>query len=204
MDYRAPSSSVHGISQARMLEWVAISYFRGSSQPRDRTHVSCVSWSGRQVIYHCATCETPKHVTCMLCSTQQSIKMNLGDLSSLIWKDICFFLFFSILHREFHGLYSPWGRKESDTIERLSVTLWIYIYIYMCVCVCVYKITYIILFYFWILFCCIACWSILHYNHTFLNWYSCFTMFYWCLICNKVDQLYVYIHPLPIGPPSHS
>ena len=37
-----PSSSVHGISQARILEWVAISFSRGSSQPRDRTWVFCI------------------------------------------------------------------------------------------------------------------------------------------------------------------
>ena len=37
-----PGSSVHGISQARKLEWVALSLSRGSSQPRDQTHVSCV------------------------------------------------------------------------------------------------------------------------------------------------------------------
>ena len=36
-----PGSSVHGISQARILEWVAISFSRGSSRPRDRTHISC-------------------------------------------------------------------------------------------------------------------------------------------------------------------
>ena len=35
-------SSVHGIFQARVLEWVAISFSRGSSQPRDRTGVSCI------------------------------------------------------------------------------------------------------------------------------------------------------------------
>ena len=35
MDY-----TIHGILQARMLEWVAVPYFRGSSQPRDRVHVS--------------------------------------------------------------------------------------------------------------------------------------------------------------------
>ena len=35
-------SSVHGIFQARVLEWVAISFSRGSSQPRDRTQVSCI------------------------------------------------------------------------------------------------------------------------------------------------------------------
>ena len=37
-----PGSSVHGILQARMLEWVAIPFSRRSSQPRDRTRVSCI------------------------------------------------------------------------------------------------------------------------------------------------------------------
>ena len=37
MDCSLPGSSVHGISQARILEWVAISFSRGSSQPRDPT-----------------------------------------------------------------------------------------------------------------------------------------------------------------------
>ena len=40
IDYSLPGSSVHGIFQARVLEWVAISFSRGSSQPRDRTRVS--------------------------------------------------------------------------------------------------------------------------------------------------------------------
>ena len=37
-----PVSSIHGISQARILEWVAISFSRGSSQPRGQTHISCI------------------------------------------------------------------------------------------------------------------------------------------------------------------
>ena len=40
MDCSLPGSSVHGILQARVLEWVAISFSRGSSRPRDRTWVS--------------------------------------------------------------------------------------------------------------------------------------------------------------------
>ena len=40
MDCSLPGSSVHGIVQAKILEWVAISSSRGSSQPRDRTHIS--------------------------------------------------------------------------------------------------------------------------------------------------------------------
>ena len=46
-----PGSSVHGILQARILEWAAISFSRGSPQPRNRTVVSCISCIGRQVIY---------------------------------------------------------------------------------------------------------------------------------------------------------
>ena len=40
VDCSPPGSSVHGILQARILEWVAISFSRGSSRPRDRTQVS--------------------------------------------------------------------------------------------------------------------------------------------------------------------
>ena len=46
-----PGSSVHGISQARILEWVAISFSRGSFWPRDRTHASCI---GRWIHLHWA------------------------------------------------------------------------------------------------------------------------------------------------------
>ena len=48
-----PGSSIHGILQARILERVAISYSRGSSQPRDRTCVSCISCISRRIFYHC-------------------------------------------------------------------------------------------------------------------------------------------------------
>ena len=41
-----------GILWARILEWDAMPSFRGSSQPRDQTHVSCVSCIGRQILYH--------------------------------------------------------------------------------------------------------------------------------------------------------
>ena len=43
MDCSPPGSSVHGISQARILEWVAISFSRRSSQPKDQTCVSCMA-----------------------------------------------------------------------------------------------------------------------------------------------------------------
>ena len=43
MDCSLPGSSLHGISQARILDWVAISFSRGSPQPRDQTYVSCIT-----------------------------------------------------------------------------------------------------------------------------------------------------------------
>ena len=43
LDYSLPGSSVHGIFQARILKWVAISYSRGSSSPTGWTHISWVS-----------------------------------------------------------------------------------------------------------------------------------------------------------------
>ena len=57
MDWRLPGSSAHGIFQARVLEWFAVSFSRGSSQPRDRTWVSPLQadafsiWSTREVLY---------------------------------------------------------------------------------------------------------------------------------------------------------
>ena len=57
MDCSPPSCSDQGIHQARILEWVATSSSRGSSQPRDQTHVSCVACIGRWMLYHWATWE---------------------------------------------------------------------------------------------------------------------------------------------------
>ena len=58
IDYNLPGSSVHGILQARILEWVAMPFSRGSSQPRDRTQVSHIAgrffiiWATREAEYH--------------------------------------------------------------------------------------------------------------------------------------------------------
>ena len=52
MDCNPLGSSIYGISQALMLDCGAIPFSRGSSQPRDRTCISCVSCIGRQILYH--------------------------------------------------------------------------------------------------------------------------------------------------------
>ena len=52
LDYSSPGSSVHGILQARILERVDIPFCKGSCQPRDWAHISCVSCIGRWIPYH--------------------------------------------------------------------------------------------------------------------------------------------------------
>ena len=58
MDCSPPGSSVHGISQARILEWGTFSstFSRGSSWFTDRTCITCI---GRQILYHWVTREAP-------------------------------------------------------------------------------------------------------------------------------------------------
>ena len=58
MDCNLPGSCVHGLLQIRILEWVAIPFFRGSSRPGDRTQVSCIA--GRFFTIW-ATREAPNH-----------------------------------------------------------------------------------------------------------------------------------------------
>ena len=57
MVHSSPGPSVQGISQTRILEWVVISFFRGSSQPGDQTQVSCIAgrfftiWATRKALH---------------------------------------------------------------------------------------------------------------------------------------------------------
>ena len=57
MDCSSPGSSVHGISQARILEWGAFPCSRGSSHPRDRTCISCIGF----LLSHWETPLSPHH-----------------------------------------------------------------------------------------------------------------------------------------------
>ena len=63
MNYSVPGSFVHGIFQVRILEWVAISFSKGSYQPRNQTHfwVSCF---GKRILGHCATWEVWRSFSC--------------------------------------------------------------------------------------------------------------------------------------------
>ena len=68
MDCSLPGSTVHGIFQARILEWVATSYSRESSGPRDQTHIPCIRrrslelyhrGAGDLVVKSCSPLATP-------------------------------------------------------------------------------------------------------------------------------------------------
>ena len=75
-DFTPPGSSVLGISQARILEWVAISSSRGSSWPRDWTRVSCI---GRQILYHWVTWEAQALITLL-----QNLPLDLHPWDSFL------------------------------------------------------------------------------------------------------------------------
>ena len=72
MDCSPPGSSVHGILQARVLEWVAISYSKGSSRLKDWTHVSCISSIGRWILYHHCHLQSP--------TTDNHVLLQLGQI----------------------------------------------------------------------------------------------------------------------------
>ena len=125
MDYNLPGSSVHGILQASILEWVATLSSRGSSRPRDQTQVSYVSCIGRRVLYHQHRLESPiLRSACQFLgfSSGSESACNVGDLglipglgrspakgtaahsSILAWRTPC-------------AVYGPWGCKESDPLN---------------------------------------------------------------------------------------
>ena len=113
--------SVHGILQARVLEWIAISFSKGSSRPRDRAQVSRVGgrrfnlWATREGFLGGSAVEN-------LPANAEELVWSLGQ-EELLGKEMA--TYSSILPWEIHGQrrllgYSPWGHKESDMTEQLN------------------------------------------------------------------------------------
>ena len=71
VDCSLPGFPVHGILQARILEWAAVPSSRGSSPPRDQTQVSSACCTSGQILYHGAPKEAQmvRTVDCFLCFT---------------------------------------------------------------------------------------------------------------------------------------
>ena len=102
MDCSPPSSSVHGIFQARILERVTIAFSRGSSRPKGRTPISCVSCIGRQVLYHWATWDGIYLVYSLFPWLVEGVrgKLSLEDGEQHGWES-----FFIITHHFFSHIY---------------------------------------------------------------------------------------------------
>ena len=83
VDCSLPGSSVPGGFQASILKWLAISYSRGYSWLRDQTHISCVSYLGRQILYHWATWDlgSPKSLLGI------NIFQSKGKEAGLVWSN---------------------------------------------------------------------------------------------------------------------
>ena len=106
MDWSPPGSSVHGISQARILEWDAISFSRGSSQARDWTKslvllvIYCIAgrsftdWAIREASYECSKMWTcwPTPVCQLLCCSTVISKVLYYKIKMFSLFFICFFV----------------------------------------------------------------------------------------------------------------
>ena len=88
MDCSPPASSVHGICRARIPEWAAISFSRGSFWPRDWTHVSCI---GRWNLYCWATREAQSQA--QMFALQMSVVWFSDQIQILFCSLVSFFPF---------------------------------------------------------------------------------------------------------------
>ena len=99
--HSSPGPSVHGIFQARIMEWVAISFSRGSSWPRDQILVSC---TGSWILYHWATWEAPLLVLVVGNWDWSMDEATWSESRSVVSDSL-----------RPHGLYSPWNSPGHNT-----------------------------------------------------------------------------------------
>ena len=111
MDCSSPGSSAHGISQARIWEWVAISFSRESFPTRDQTWVSC---TGKWILYHWATREAYANLIAV-----HYIKHANHLERRRQWHPTPVLLRGKSHRRRRLVGCSPWGCWGSDTTERL-------------------------------------------------------------------------------------
>ena len=93
IDCNLPGSSVQGIIQARILEWVAISSSRGSSQPRNWTQVSCIA--GRFLPTELQGCQSSNEELVLQCRPPVWQQRSIGCLGSGglgFWRDWSLFI----------------------------------------------------------------------------------------------------------------
>ena len=99
-----------GILQARILEWIAMPSSRGSSWPRDGTHVSCVSCIGRQVLYHQRHLGSPMYADRLSHLAQLVIDFAVGTLNYLI-RQLPQTLLWAVTNTSYTHTILPWQDK---------------------------------------------------------------------------------------------
>ena len=156
MDCSLPGSSVHGISQARILGWVAISSSMEYFWPRDQTHISCID---RWILYHWATREASSNLNYLIFKNplyifvqfygsilsklyippQVNLISHQNDLSLL---PICCLIYFlnpvrlcnTTIRNDFNTIINEWGKcldiiLSEKVAPKTEICVCIYIYI---------------------------------------------------------------------------
>ena len=108
IDCSPSGASTHGIFWVRMLEWVAISFSRGSSLPRDWTHIYYVTCIGKCILYLCATWEA--HELLRPIGWSRNDVVRLLRLSLKRPCSLCFHHFATFMNLSWVGKI-PWRRK---------------------------------------------------------------------------------------------
>ena len=139
MDYSLPGSSIHGTFQARILGWVAISFSRGSSWPRDRTQVSRTAgrfftiWATREALVKMwyvyvyrqwSIIQPQKEWNIVICNKMDELgghyaKWNKSDRERLILYDLIYMWNLKTktnqdhrYRRQIDGCQRDWGKSE--------------------------------------------------------------------------------------------
>ena len=106
MDCSLPGSSVHGIFQARILEWVAISFSMGSSWPRDWSHISCIT--GRF-----STAEPAENF----------LFLNLGPTYIIVFSYVATYFIGTHIYYDKGDNFVKWGEGGNGLFNKLFVLL---------------------------------------------------------------------------------
>ena len=103
-DCSPPGSSVCRILQARILEWVAMPSSRGSSRPRGRAHVSCISSFGRWILDHLSHLSVTAWLLLLLSFCLILLWVWVSESCSVVSDSL-----------QLHGLHSPWNSPGQNT-----------------------------------------------------------------------------------------
>ena len=114
MDCSLPGSSIRGLSQTRMLEWVAIPFSRGSSRLRDGNPISYVSYIGRWFFTTNAAWEAPSSPKC---ASTESLRTGTYWPIESLWMELAPDLKMKIAWPE-AGPYILWLESFEDTRRR--------------------------------------------------------------------------------------